>query len=127
MLANDIFNVMSTIFVIVQVAMYLIPFTFIVIIVIKAVKNAKNTNTMYGDSNDSLSSVFSNPLKKDCDNDCLDEGDDIFAQTRKENKIKEREIRKSKNNDSNKIYCKHCGAQLLDKNSSKCDWCGGDL
>ncbi len=66
----------------------------------------------------------SRQVQSDCDNSCIEEGDDIFATKREENTIEMRDARKSANKaNSGKIYCRHCGVQML-YDSNKCEWCG---
>ncbi len=94
---------------------------------ISAVFTAKN-GLLNNDSksNSEIEGVFNSPTKTNsCDNVCVEEGNDIFAEKRESGKVAFRDTKKANNQKRNngKRYCRHCGAELL-YNDDKCDWCG---
>ena len=75
------------------------------------------------DDTESENVVNSSSDSDSCNNSCLEEGDDIFAQTREKNKEATRTAAKNRTHKPGKRYCKHCGLEML-YDDDKCEWCG---
>jgi len=107
----------------------LVPVLFINVFISALACSKKNLTKRYSLNNVNQEEFSSdiNTSNTDCNNTCVEEGDDIFAEKREEGKIAFRTVKKKNNasRSNGKKYCRHCGAEML-YDDDRCDWCGED-